>query len=41
LTYSQEIEEEEDHTVQMLTQWDKELRMLEDWLGNLGTEEDC
>jgi hypothetical protein len=27
-------EEEEEHTVEMLTQWEIELRMLEDWLDN-------
>jgi hypothetical protein len=26
---------EEEHTVDMLTPWEKELEMLEDWLNNL------
>jgi hypothetical protein len=34
-------EEEEEHTVEMLTQWEIELRMLEDWLDNLEPTDDC
>jgi hypothetical protein len=34
-------EEEEEHSDKMLTQWEKELKMLEDWLRNPETEEDC
>jgi hypothetical protein len=26
--------EKEEHTVRILTQWEKELEMLEDWLNN-------
>jgi len=32
------MEEEEEHTFHVLTQWDKELRMIEDWLGNPGSK---
>jgi hypothetical protein len=32
------MEEEEEHAVHMLTQWEMEVRMLEDWLGNIGTK---
>jgi hypothetical protein len=34
-------EEEEEHTVEMLTQWEIELRMLEDWLDNPEPTDDC
>jgi hypothetical protein len=39
LKSSQEMKEEE-HSDKMLTQWEKELKMLEDWLRNPETEED-
>jgi hypothetical protein len=39
LTSVKEMKEEE-HSDQMLTQWDMELRMLEDWLCHPGTKED-
>jgi hypothetical protein len=38
LTSSQEMREEEEHTVHILTHWEKEVRILEDWLSNLGTK---
>jgi hypothetical protein len=30
--------EEEEHTIELLTQWEMELEILEDWLNNLGPE---
>jgi hypothetical protein len=41
LKSSQEMKEKEEHSYQMLTQWEIELNMMEDWLGNPGTKEDC
>jgi hypothetical protein len=38
LTYSQEEMKEEEHTSQMLTPWEKELKLLEDWLCHPDTE---
>jgi hypothetical protein len=32
---------EEEHTIKMLTPWDMELEMLEDWLNNLEPVDDC
>jgi hypothetical protein len=33
-----EMKGEEEHTDKMLTHWEKELKLLEDWLGNPGTK---
>jgi hypothetical protein len=42
LTSSQvEMREEEEHSNKMLTQWEKELKLLEDWLSHPETEVDC
>jgi len=35
------MEEEEKHTFHVLAQWDKDLRIIEDWLENPGTKEYC
>jgi hypothetical protein len=33
--------EKEEHSYEFLTQWKKELKMLEDWLKNPELEKDC
>jgi hypothetical protein len=33
--------EEEEHTIDMLTPWEKELEMLEDWFNNPGPKDGC
>jgi hypothetical protein len=35
------MKEKEDNSYHMLTQWEIDLNMMEDWLGNAGTKEDC
>jgi hypothetical protein len=41
ISESSQGEEEEEHTVEMLTQWEIELRMLEDWLDNPEPADGC
>jgi hypothetical protein len=41
LTSAREMKGEEEHSDKMLTQWEKELKLLEEWLSNLVIEEDC
>jgi hypothetical protein len=39
LKSSQETKQEEENSDQMLTQWEKEFKMMKDWLDNTDTED--
>jgi hypothetical protein len=41
ISKSSQGEEEEEHIVEILTQWEMELRMLEDWLDNPESKDGC